>query len=141
MSIRHESQHRPEIEAAIAVEKNAVTSIKNMAHNNSAALLALWSWGDGRGGTILDMIASEIGERRPSDRSPPAYKTVKVKKVIQAGVRKRVFERDAYRCVHCDYHIDLTVDHSKPESKGGTLDFDNLQTLCRPCNSSKGSKQ
>lgn len=56
-------------------------------------------------------------------------------------LRTKVFERDAYRCVHCATHLSLTVDHIKPESKGGTLAFDNLQTLCRPCNSSKGAKE
>jgi len=58
---------------------------------------------------------------------------------ISQQLRTRVFERDAYRCVFCQTHIDLCVDHIHPESKGGTLDFDNLQTLCRPCNSVKGA--
>ena len=128
-------------EAAIAEEKKFVEAIKCMARNNRAALLALWSWGDSDGGGILDMIAKEIGKRHPSDPLQPAYKIINGKKVIPSDLRKRVFERDAYRCIHCETHIDLTVDHIKPESKGGTLAFENLQTLCRPCNSSKGVKE
>lgn len=34
----------------------------------------------------------------------------------------------------------LSIDHIHPERHGGTLDEDNLQTLCRPCNSRKGSR-
>lgn len=125
----------------IAAEASAVDAIKQMAQNNSHALQMLWAWGNGEGGEILDMIAREIGKRPPSEALPPAYKIVKGKKVIPADLRKRVFERDAYRCVHCGTHIDLTIDHIKPESKGGTLDFGNLQTLCAPCNCKKGAKQ
>ena len=62
------------------------------------------------------------------------------KKTITRLIRKQVFERDAYRCKHCETHFDLTVDHIIPESKGGTLSLSNLQTLCRSCNSSKGVK-
>lgn len=136
-----DEQHMARIDAAVEAEEKAVKAIKRMARNNSAHLLALWHWGNGDGGSILDMIAKEIGKRQPSAPLPPAYKIVKGKKVIPADLRTKVFERDAYRCVHCATHLSLTVDHIKPESKGGTLDFDNLQTLCRPCNSRKGVKQ
>ena len=136
-----EGQHRLNIEAAIATEKKSIAAIKRMARNNSTALMALWNLGDGQGGGLLDMIAKEIGRLPPSEPLPQTYKIVRGKKVISADLRKRVFERDAYRCVHCETHINLTVDHIKPESKGGTLDFDNLQTLCSPCNSSKGAKE
>lgn len=68
------------------------------------------------------------------------YRPQKLKKTISQALRKFVFERDAYRCVYCgDWH-DLTVDHIYPEALGGTLDPDNLQTLCRPCNSKKGTR-
>lgn len=62
----------------------------------------------------------------------------KKKNIVSANLRRRVFERDAYRCCHCgDWH-DLCVDHIVPESKGGPTTLDNLQTLCRACNSRKG---
>lgn len=62
------------------------------------------------------------------------------KKKISHRLQKAVFERDAYRCLNCETHLDLSVDHIIPESKGGTLDMDNLQTLCRSCNCKKGVK-
>ncbi len=43
-----------------------------------------------------------------------------------------------YRCVSCGGFKDLTCDHIHPESKGGPTTLDNLQTMCRPCNSKKG---
>ena len=62
------------------------------------------------------------------------------KKPIPAELRWAVFRRDGYRCVHCGYDADLTADHIEPEVKGGRTGIDNLQTLCRPCNSKKGAR-
>lgn len=62
------------------------------------------------------------------------------KKKIQGNLRREVFERDAYRCKHCDGWQDLCADHIIPESKGGPTTLENLQTLCRSCNSRKGAK-
>lgn len=66
----------------------------------------------------------------------PIYK----KKKIGQSIARKVFEKDQYRCVTCGGFKDLCVDHIIPESKGGTLDLENLQTLCRSCNSKKGAK-
>lgn len=57
---------------------------------------------------------------------------------IPHRLRKQVMERDAYRCKHCGDHHDLQIDHVYPESKGGPTTLENLQVLCRPCNSKKG---
>lgn len=62
------------------------------------------------------------------------------KEKISAKLRKQVFELDAYRCRHCDSWEDLSVDHIIPESKGGPTKLHNLQTLCRSCNSRKGTR-
>lgn len=35
----------------------------------------------------------------------------------------------------------MTLDHIKPVSKGGKNDIENLQTMCEPCNISKGNKE
>ena len=140
-TLSFDEQYRARVDEAVKAEDKAVKAIKRMARNNSAHLLALWHWGNGDGGAILDMLAKEIGKRQPSAPLPPAYKIVNRKKTIPQNLRTKVFERDAYRCLHCGAHLNLTVDHIKPESKGGTLDFDNLQTLCRPCNSRKGVKE
>ena len=48
--------------------------------------------------------------------------------------------RDNYECQSCDTNEDLTFDHILPVSKGGQTTFDNLQLLCRSCNSAKGAK-
>ena len=62
------------------------------------------------------------------------------KAVITQTLRTQVFERDEYRCKGCGTHKNLAADHIHPESKGGETLFDNLQTLCQSCNSSKGTK-
>lgn len=45
-----------------------------------------------------------------------------------------------FECVHCKSKDSLTIDHIKPVSKGGTDNINNLQILCKRCNSKKGAK-
>lgn len=40
-------------------------------------------------------------------------------------------------CTHCGATHDLTTDHITPKRHGGTDHADNLQVLCRRCNSAK----
>ena len=44
------------------------------------------------------------------------------------------------KCVFCESKNDLTEEHILPLDRGGSHTLDNLTTLCRSCNSSKGSK-
>lgn len=63
-----------------------------------------------------------------------------IKGKIPQAMRDSVFERDGGRCVECGSNKRLCADHIVPESKGGATALENLQTMCRPCNSSKGSR-
>ena len=55
-------------------------------------------------------------------------------------VRKQVFDRDGKVCKKCGAIKNLSLDHIKPVSKGGENSLDNLQVLCKSCNSKKGAK-
>lgn len=55
-------------------------------------------------------------------------------------LREWIIERDKNKCITCDAIEDLTVDHIVPVILGGKTNPDNLQTLCRTCNSRKGSR-
>lgn len=69
------------------------------------------------------------------DRPEPPYS----KTPIPEELRWRVFERDAFKCKHCGSQRFLRADHIAAESKGGPTTLENLQTLCRSCNSKKGA--
>lgn len=56
---------------------------------------------------------------------------------ISRRQRLRIYDRDDWTCQQCGSGDDITLDHVIPISKGGTNSDGNLQTLCRPCNSSK----
>jgi len=45
-----------------------------------------------------------------------------------------------FKCAICGRRKKLTVDHIIPLSKGGTNYIDNIQPLCKSCNSSKNNK-
>ena len=59
---------------------------------------------------------------------------------IPTVVRDEVFQRDGNECRRCGASEDLTLDHIHPWSIGGPDTPDNLQVLCRSCNSSKGDR-
>jgi hypothetical protein len=59
---------------------------------------------------------------------------------IPEEIKTFVFERDGHACLRCGATEDLTLDHVHPWSIGGADTPDNLQVLCRPCNSSKGDR-
>jgi hypothetical protein len=127
----------------IQLEADAVKAIQSFARDNEALLKAVWHWGNGYGGGILDIIEDTINKEMKAARelqSNVRAEASKKKKTIKAPLRTKVFERDAYRCVSCGTHISLCCDHIIPESKGGPTTFENLQTMCRSCNSKKGVK-
>ena len=45
-----------------------------------------------------------------------------------------------YRCVRCKQKRKLTRDHVIPVVDGGSDNIGNIQPMCQPCNSSKGSR-
>jgi len=59
---------------------------------------------------------------------------------IPSAVRAAVYERDEFSCVACGAIDDLSLDHIVPWSRGGADTVENFQTMCRPCNSSKGAQ-
>lgn len=60
---------------------------------------------------------------------------------VSECVRQEVFDRDGRKCLECGSVDDLSLDHKIPRSKGGSHDKENLQTLCRRCNSAKNNRQ
>jgi hypothetical protein len=62
------------------------------------------------------------------------------KAVVAPTLRAQVFARDGYQCRHCGATQGLCIDHIYPERHGGASTMDNLQTLCRSCNSRKGAR-
>jgi len=66
---------------------------------------------------------------------------IKRKRFIPRNIRWEIWERDNFTCLNCGERKRLTIDHIIPESKGGTLVKENLQTLCKSCNSKKGNRE
>lgn len=59
---------------------------------------------------------------------------------IPSEVRSEVWYRDSGCCVMCGADSYLEFDHIIPWSKGGATSVDNLQLLCRSCNSTKSDR-
>ena len=70
--------------------------------------------------------------------TPPRVK--QVTRTVPEALRWEVWQRDNFTCQHCGAEKFLTVDHVVPQVKGGSDDPQNLQTLCKGCNSRKGPR-
>ena len=57
-------------------------------------------------------------------------------------LKKRVYDTYGKICLCCSSTENISVDHIKPYSRFPELciEFENLQPLCRSCNSSKGNR-
>lgn len=53
---------------------------------------------------------------------------------------KEVLIESSDGCWYCKSNDDLTIDHIKPTSQGGTDTPGNITVACRSCNSSKGTR-
>lgn len=60
---------------------------------------------------------------------------------IPTPTREAVMQRDGFRCRQCGSDDNLTLDHIVPQSKGGSHAEENLQVLCRSCNSAKKNRE
>ena len=58
-----------------------------------------------------------------------------------AAVRRRVFERDGWRCTSCGGAGRLECDHVDLDWRGDPYDMGNLQTLCRTCHVEKTARE
>ena len=114
-------------------EQEAEALFVRFVAENREALRPIAGWGDGRCGYMQKILCDAL---LPGVWDAPAAPRIKAK--IPHRLAKAVFERDAYRCIRCGSHVDLTCDHTIPESKGGPTELGNLRTMCRTCNSRKG---
>lgn len=116
------------------MEKKAVASVISFAQQNKELLQYIAHWGDGQGGHITATVLSELGVTpsqaidQPRSNRPPMSKVK----------RNRVFDLFGNQCLRCRSYDDICIDHVIPLSKGGANSIDNMQPLCRACNTSKG---
>lgn len=124
-------------------EHPKVDALSDAAYRLLVAELCHWSRTGEPPATDLgrELIAERLVRRAPRHWLPEAIRPrVRYRAKIAAEIRRRVFARDGWRCLHCGAVDDLTLDHIVPWSLGGTDDETNLQTLCRRCNSRKGAR-
>lgn len=89
---------------------------------------------------ILEVVHKAQFGRDLFGRKTEEYSQKYMKKKIGLKLRLEVYERDGFKCVTCGIQKNLTLDHIKPEILGGVSTIENLQTMCKSCNSSKGTK-
>ena len=67
------------------------------------------------------------------------YKRIGFREIVVN--KKNVMKRDGYMCQYCGTkHLQLTIDHIIPKSRGGKDTWDNLITACFRCNNAKGDR-
>lgn len=65
-------------------------------------------------------------------------------KWIRQDKRLAIYLRDGLCCAYCGETVEdgaiLTLDHIRPQSKGGSNQASNLITACKRCNSARGNR-
>jgi 5-methylcytosine-specific restriction endonuclease McrA len=115
------------------VKLSDLTSFQDEAHSLSD-WLALLSQADP--GELQQYYDNNVPPELQRRIISPVYKKVP----IPDALRWQVFQRDNFTCQKCGAREFLSADHIVSERKGGPTTLENLQTLCGPCNSRKGSK-
>ncbi len=131
------------------VQKDYSALVLNADHQPLSYLpLSLWSWQVALKAVFLDRV-NVIYEYNHVVRSPSTTFTlpsvIALKEYIRpqktvAFTRFNLFLRDEFTCQYCNKKGDLTFDHVKPISMGGTTCWQNVVAACHDCNFKKGSK-
>lgn len=113
-------------EFALVDHDTAANTIRSLESNGS-----IWA-------VRQEMIQDEI---RDGEEIAKKKESSYQKRVISKKLKAIILQKDNYACVICKRTEDLCVDHVIPEIEGGSDEIDNLQTLCRSCNSKKGTRR
>lgn len=124
---------------AIINEQAQIELVKKLSIMLAEAGEPIWHLGDGYGGEVIRILYWTF-HNMGMETSNCVPVTPFKRKPIKPELRISIFERDNHTCVYCKSDENLSIDHIIPVIKGGTNDPSNLQTLCRSCNSRKGTK-
>lgn len=121
--------------------KNQVTTIQGASEKVDLYLLAL--------NEALEIALEEERQREKwrewKERMSPIERHVyDMRHEMTKGYKKRfrrLAQRDGEFCQRCGARNELVIDHIKPLSKWGGNEDENLQLLCRYCNTSKGGRE
>ena len=121
-------------------QKSHVKIVPHLLHNNTACLLIY----SNTGFFSLKNIQQEISKNyedilKTYQISKSENYKIPIRKTIPKKVRKEILESFNYQCAHCGSRENLTIDHILPVSLYGGNEKENLQVLCRSCNSKKGN--
>lgn len=125
---------------AIINEQAQIELVKKLCVMLAEAGEPIWHLGDGCGGEVIRLLYWTFHNYGLETSNTMIAGTNFKRKPVKPELRLEIYERDNYCCQECSSNHDLTIDHIIPVVKGGTNNPSNLQTLCRSCNSRKGTK-
>lgn len=129
-------------------EEAEQAAIRNFEYHIGIALelsKIIHRWGDDDFGYIRQLFDEALAQHKsskPTSRDLAMFVSSSnpTRAALSKSVKMQVLKDDGFKCVSCKSEHDLCVDHKHPVSRGGNNNRDNLQTLCRSCNSKKGTK-
>lgn len=89
---------------------------------------------------ILKILNEYCVEYKQPEPKTEQEKTRDKFKKNKTNLLKKLLKTNNYCCAKCESKENICIDHIKPIAKGGGNQIENLQFLCRTCNSKKGKK-
>lgn len=122
------------------LSRDQVEAIEGYLHDgNGASISRIAAFKD----IDYDAIRENLDHSKRELDKNCSYKKRRMKACLytsRSDIRKKVFVRDGKFCKHCESKENLSMDHIIPVSKGGENSLENLQVLCKSCNSRKGNR-
>lgn len=121
-----------------------IEAMRACGHSDGEILAVVEKLSEKRALTGAERTRRWRERNKVNEKSPNGDSTIYgVKNKEWQIIRKKIFQRDGFKCVYCGSDGNgnsLHCDHVIPWSGGGKTTDDNLVTACRTCNTSKNSR-
>ena len=87
---------------------------------------------------IIEYFNNELQKRLLREINQPRLDACKF--TSRKDVKDYIYLKYGKKCLCCGSEKNISLDHIVPIKKGGKNTLDNLQPLCKSCNSKKGVK-
>jgi 5-methylcytosine-specific restriction endonuclease McrA len=115
----------------------------NYRKNKKKIIARVYKWVNANPAKVREFKRKWVQDHPDYTRAQNSRRRTRITKAggkFTAKEFRTLCEKHNNRCLCCKNYRKLTADHVMPVSKGGSSNIENIQPLCMPCNTKKGTK-